>query len=153
MEADVQSLEEGADIRVVSASLEAKGRHANEHLAAIKGNPTKKREATEYAQRLAALAKIQDQLVQNIEEQDQAAAEQPQPGEVTPEMAKVQGNLELKAQKQQGDAALKRQKTAADLALKAENQTADIRLRAIQTSADVALKRQAAEAQPAESEA
>lgn len=140
MEADAASLEQGADLRAVAASLEAKGIHAMQHMAAISRNPTKKRAAAEYGERLRILAGTRDQLEQQIAEQDEAAAEQPQPGQMDPDMMKVQGNLELKAQKQMGDAELKRQRTEADLLLKAQRQQADIALAANRTQADIRLK-------------
>lgn len=108
------------DPRECQKRLEAKGRHAQEHLAILETNETKQREAKEFSARLAEVASYQDHLDQTIAEQDQAAAKQPQPGEPTPEMVKVQGQLALKAEKEQGTMALKAEKQAFDQALKTQ---------------------------------
>lgn len=97
--------------------LEAKGRHAHDHLAILQSNPTKQREAKQFSDALAKLASYQDHLEQINNEQDRAAAQQPQPGEPSPEMAKVQGQLAIKDRKEQADAVRKTQKQQFDQTL------------------------------------
>lgn len=139
MEADVQALEQGADMRDIFGRLERKGQHAHIHLGLLAKNPTKQTQAKAFAERLRVLAGVQDTLQQNIEEQDQAAAQQPQPGQSDPEMVKVQGNLELKAKKQDAEMALKIQKQQQDARLKGEAHHADLVLKAATTAANTRL--------------
>lgn len=118
-EKDVQDCQQGLlDPRQCFDRLEAKGRHSSEHLAVLEGNPTRQGEAKEFSARLAEVASYSDHLQQTIAEQDQAAANQPQPGEISPEMAKVQGALEIKREKEQGTMALKADKQQFDQAMK-----------------------------------
>lgn len=98
--------------------ISAKGKHADEHLAMLDGNPTKKGEFKAFKEALDELAAYRDELVANLE---QAAADAPpEEGEMTPEMAKVQGNLEIKAQKEQATMELRAQKQAFDQQLRAQ---------------------------------
>lgn len=138
MEQDERECQAGQqDPRICFQRLEAKGAHSYVHLAALQSNPTRQKEFKEFSARLAPLASFQDMLQQHIEEQDQSAPQsQEQP---SPEMAKVQGTLQLKSIKQQGDHELKIEKTKADLALRAQKQQADIALAAHRTSADTSL--------------
>ncbi len=118
------------------ATMEAIGTHAHEHLAILEGNPTRKQEFDEFSKRLDALAQYQNHLQQNIEEQDAAAEQQPQPGEVTPEMAKVQGQLQLKAEKQAGDHELKIQKQQFAEQMAVQKQQFEQALKELTTSAE-----------------
>lgn len=161
MEDDQQSCEKGEqDPRECFKRLESKGKHSHEHLAVLAGNPSRKREATEFGQRLAELAAYQDHLQQTIAEQD-AANPVEQPDNPSPDMVKVRGTLALKAQTAQGNHELKVAKTQADLQLKTAAQQAEearknattaatIRRDTIQTAADIAHQRTMAEASSAD---
>lgn len=139
MENDVQTIQQGADIHDVYQRLDAKGAHSHEHLAQIQNNPTRQKEAKAFGERLRVLATTCDQLKQNIQEQDQAAAQQPQPGQPDPEMEKVQGNLKLKDTKQQGDHALKVQKQQFEQQLQAQKQQFEAQLALHKTGVDIKL--------------
>ncbi len=150
MQKDQQECTQGAvDPRECFQRLEAKGRHAHDHLARLQSNPTKQREAKQFAAQLSELASYQDHLQQIVSEQDQAAASQPQPGEPSPEMAKVegtlqikakneQGKMDLKAQKQQFDQALKLHQTQFEQALAAQQANFDRRLDALEATHSIA---------------
>lgn len=128
MEEDAKAVQQGADIKMIFQRLEAKGMHSHEHLNEIEKNPVYKKPTGEYKSRLQQLSRLQDQLQQNIEEQDQANPPQEQ-GQPDPEMAKVQGELELK-----------KQKLAADMQLRKEKQDAMIQLKAQHTQAEIMMK-------------
>lgn len=122
-EKDMEDCQQGAlDPRQCFDRLEAKGRHANQHLSVLATNPTRKGEYREFSQRLNKVAAYSDHLEQVIAEQDKAAAAQPKPEEISPEMAKVQGDLARKEQKDQGNLELKAQKQANDQQLKEQDQ-------------------------------
>lgn len=139
MENDVQSIQQGADIHDIAQRLDAKGTHSHEHMLQIQDNPTRQREAKAFGERLRVLASICDQLRQNVEEQDAAAAKQPQPGQPDPEMEKVQGGLKLKEIKQQGDHALKVQKQQFEQELQAQKQQFEAQLALHKTGVDIQL--------------
>lgn len=148
-EKDVQECQQGLlDPRQCYDRLEAKGRHAHQHLAILETNPTRKREAQEFSARLSQIASYSDHLEQTIAEQDKAEAEQPKPDEITPEMAKVQGNLaikqekeqktmELKANKQQFDQMLKVQQAEFQRALDAQQLAFDQRIADVETASGI----------------
>jgi len=139
MQKDMQLCDAGEqDPRQCQRSLEGKGPHANLHLKELKGNPTRQKEYKMFSTQLSEIAAYQDHLDQTIAEQDQAAAEQPQPGEVTPEMAKVQGNLAIKQEKEQGSMALKAQKQQFDQQMKVMQAQFDKALKDAQAAADIA---------------
>jgi len=101
------------------AHMEQAGPHMAQHLQAIQGDPTRKQEVKAKQKQLDQLGKFTDQLRQQIGESMQAdEGQQPQGPpqlpegviEMAPKMAKVKGDLELKARKQQADLALKTQK-------------------------------------------
>ena len=125
MEKDEEAVQQGADIRDIFQRLEAKGAHAYQHLQQIEGNPVYKKPASEFKNKLQELSRLQDQLQQNIEEQDQANPQQPQ-GQPDPELVKVQGELALKEKKMAADIARNNKKTDAAIALKARHTQADI---------------------------
>src|SRR5262245_18472690 len=100
--------------------MEQAGPHLNQHLTALKGDPTRKQEVKVKERQLDQLGKMSDQMGQNLQEAMQAQsqngeaapAQQPQQAGPTPEMAKVVGDLGLKAKKQEGEFALKERKQA-----------------------------------------
>lgn len=140
MEADAFACQNGQqDPKECFMRLDAKGVHAHEHVAELAKNPTKQQQVKGFNERLRVLSSFQDKLQQNLEEQANAEAQQPQPGQPDPEMVKVQGNLELKKLKMQGDLQLKAQRQAIDLELKARQQAADTALKAAQTKADITM--------------
>ncbi len=136
MEEDAQAFQQGADAVETFHKLEFKGAHSYLHMESLIDNPMKHQQAKAFGERLRVLANLQDQLQQNIEEAQQANPPQQQP---SPEMAKVQGTLQLKSQKQQADLQLKQQKLRDELALKQQQQNADIALKAHSTGADIRL--------------
>ena len=109
--------EPNADPMAVLTHMEQAGPHMFQHLQALKGDPTRKQEVKQKQKQLDDLGKQTDQLHQQTTEAMQAAqkngqqAQPPQQPPVDPvKLAKVQGDLKLKAQKQQGDMALKARK-------------------------------------------
>lgn len=91
--------------------LEKAGPHMNQHLNALRGDPTRKAEVKDKEKKLDQLGKVADQMGQNMQEAMQAQADQQNGNgngkEMTPEMAKVLGDLGLKAKKQEGEFGLK----------------------------------------------
>src|SRR4029077_1717053 len=91
--------------------MEQAGRHMSQHLQRISQDPSRKQEVEKKQGQLDQLGKATDQLNQQVtdaakgaanDQQKAAEAAQPSPG-----MAKVQGDLQLKATKLKGDMALK----------------------------------------------
>lgn len=140
MERDAQACQEGQqEPRQCFARLEIKGTHSQQHLAELSKNPMKNDKAQEFGQRMQQLAAFSDQLQQNIEEED-AANEQEDPENPSPEMTKVVGQLQLKSQKQQGDMALKAAKQQQNQQLTIAKTASDIRIKDLQTAADIRRK-------------
>jgi hypothetical protein len=125
--------------------LEQAGPHMAKHLQYISGDPTRKAEVKQKQAQLDGLAKMTDQLSQQVQEAAQAAqqgnGQQPQQdSETLVGLAKVHGELGLKAEKQQGDMLLKARKQMVDEKLKDAKTAAEIRRKASQTSSDAAIK-------------
>ena len=114
--------------------MEQAGVHLQGHLQGLSQDPTRKQEVKQKQQALRQLAKATDQLQQQVQEKAQAAAgqngQQGQPQQPSPEaqakLAKVHGDLGLKAQKQKGE-----------LALKARKQQVHERLEDLKTAAEI----------------
>ena len=109
--------EPNAQPMAVLTHMEQAGPHMFQHLQALKGDPTRKNEVKQKQKQLDDLGKQTDQLHQQTTEALQAAQkngngqEQPQEPPIDPvKMAKVQGDLTLKAHKQAADMALKTRK-------------------------------------------
>jgi hypothetical protein len=115
--------------------LEAKGKHAGEHLAKLAGNPTRKREYKQFKMALDELAAFKDQLEAMLEQQAEDAP--PPPDQPTPEMAKVQGNLAIKAEKEQATMQLREQKQAFDQQMKLQQAAFDKALADAKAAADI----------------
>lgn len=140
-EMDIELVMQGqADPREVVQRLFSKGSHSWKHMARLEGNPMRKQEYAMFADRLKSIGAIQDQLEQNIEEQDQAAAEQEQPA-VDPEVLKVTGKLQLQAAKQEADIARKAQKQRFDEWIAIQKLQADTRIKAGETVAKIGIDR------------
>src|SRR5215469_727799 len=112
--------------------LQNAGPHLVKHLSLLKGDPTRKNEVRQKQKALTQLGKTTDQLKQQLGESMRSGGNgqgQPQPPaqpQVDPaKMAKVQGDLALKARKQ-----------GADLQLKTEKQAHAQRLSDMKTAAD-----------------
>lgn len=136
-EKDQQACESGEqDPRQCFMRLEVKGMHSHEHLAALERNPMKKPQIAAFGERLRLLAGYSDHLRQNIEEED-AANPQEEPGNPSPEMVKVQGDLALKAEKQQATIALKAQNQQHGQALKTQDLIVKNRLADLDTAAKI----------------
>lgn len=140
MEQDVQSLDQGANMRSVYGRLEAKAVHSHKHLSYLENNPIRKQEVAAFGERLRALGSIQDRLQQNIEEQDAASGQEQPNGQPSPQMTKVVMDAKRKDAKQEADLQLKLRKQNADIALRARGQKADTLLRSAQTVSDIRLK-------------
>ena len=136
MQKDMAACQAGEqEPQVCSDRLEAKGKHAGEHLARLAGNPTRKQEYKAFKVALDELAAFQDQLETVLEQQ--AADAPPPPDQPTPEMAKVQGNLEIKAQKEQATMALREQKQQFDQQMKLQQAQFDKALADAKAAADI----------------
>lgn len=152
MQKDMQACQQQMmDPRECAKRLEGKAPHAMQHLQILKGNPTKQKEYQQFAAAIQPIAAYQDHLEQTINEQNQAAAQQPQPGQPDPEMVKVQGNLQLKAQKDQGAHELKiqsqqfqqelaQQKAAFDQRLAEQKAQSEQQLKAAETQFNIRIQ-------------
>lgn len=101
-------------------TLHILGPHMKEHLDAMVGDPTRKAQLEQLTLAWVALSKVADQMQQQVDEAQQAqqkAQPKPDPALVAA-MAKVQGELQIKAFKAHGDMALKAQKQEQALRLK-----------------------------------
>jgi hypothetical protein len=126
---------------------EQAGAHLTQHLKQLEGDPTRKAEVRQKKQQLGDLAKVTDQLSQQVNEwalaQAKSNGQQPggappqSDGEAAAKMAKVHGELGIKATKMQGDLALKTQKQQVDTKLKDARTAADIRRANAKTKADI----------------
>lgn len=138
MQNDQQQFQQGAiDMRECAKRIEGKAAHAAQHLAKLKGNPTRKQQYTQFAQALSEIGSFQDRLQQMIKQQDATQAQQPQPGQPDPELVKVQGNLQLKAQKDQGSHELKMQAQQFQQQLAAQQQQFETALKQMETQAKI----------------
>lgn len=138
-EMDIEQVMQGqADPREIVNRLSAKGAHAWKHMAKLEGNPMRKQEYTMFAGRLKDIGGIQDQLEQNIEEQDQAAAEANPPA-VDTEVLKVTGKLQLQSEKQDADLARKAQKQRFDEWLAIQKLQSDTRIKTGETVAKIGI--------------
>lgn len=96
--------------------MEQAGPHMAQHLQMLQGDPTRKQEVQQKQQQLQQLGKVSDQMHQQVTEAMGAMAQQAPNGNgqqqppPDPAMIKVQGDLQLKAQKMQHDAMLKERK-------------------------------------------
>lgn len=136
MQKDMEMCQAGEqEPQVCSDRLEAKGKHAGEHLAKLAGNPTRKQEYKQFKAMLDELAAFQDQLESMLEQQQADAP--PPPDQPSPEMAKVQGNLEIKAQKEQATMALREQKQQFDQQMKLQQAQFDKALADAKAAADI----------------
>lgn len=112
--------------------IEKVGPHTHEHLAAISMDESRKGQMKGMMEAWMGLSKMADQLRQQIEEaQAAAAASQPQQAPdpaLIAALAKVDGELALKARKQQGDFMLKAQKQRFTLMQKDASLAHDMRL-------------------------
>ena len=114
--------------------MEQAGVHMQGHLQGLMNDPTRKAEVKQKQAALRQIAKATDQLSQQVQEHAQAQGQngnvsqpgQPMDPEDMAKLAKVHGDLGLKAQKQQGD-----------LALKARKQQVNERLQDLRTSAEI----------------
>lgn len=94
--------------------LEQAGPHTHEHLQAVASDPTRKEQVKGMQEAWLGMSKMTDQLAQQVQEADQAAADQqpqqaPDPTLIAA-LAKVHGELQIKGMKAKGDMALKAQK-------------------------------------------
>lgn len=112
--------------------LEKVGPHSLKHLEAIQGDPTRKSQLERMTKAWLKMSKMADQLRQQIEEAQQAAAKNQPSAAPDPKLiaalAKVHGELGIKREKVMGDMQLKSEKQAADLRRKDVKSAHDIRL-------------------------
>lgn len=138
MEESAQLCQQGQqDPQECFAILSGTGPHADEHLARLAGNPTRKQEHREYKARTDAVEAYAKELQSQIEAQQQDAGAQQQ--EQSEGMAKVQGNLALKAQKDQGTLELKAQSQQHKQAMQEQDQQHKQALAAQQAQFDRAI--------------
>lgn len=94
--------------------LEQAGPHMAEHISKIAGDPTRKQQVKAMQDSWETMSKTADQLKQQLDAADQAAAANQPAQQADPALiaalAKVTGDLQIKQQKMQGDMALKSQK-------------------------------------------
>lgn len=115
--------------------LEQAGPHMAKHLEALKGDPTRKEEVKQKQERLDKFSKVADQMGQQIDEHVQKLQKQgngqgqgqPPDMEDIAKLAKVHGDLGLKAEKLKGDMALKARKQMFSEKLQDKKTAADIR--------------------------
>lgn len=111
--------------------LEQAGPHTHEHLQAIANDPTRKQQVQEMQKAWLGMSKMTDQLAQQVQEMDEAAAkEQPQQAPdpaLIAALAKVQGELQVKQIKTMGDLKLKVAKQQFQLRQSAQKQAFNLR--------------------------
>jgi len=141
MQKDMQECQQGMqDPRECAKRLEGKAPHAMQHLQVLKSNPTKQNEYKQFSQQFAEIASFQDHLEQMITEQNNEAAQQPQPGQPDSEMEKVRGNLQLKAEKDQGQLQLKAQQQQFNQQLKIQQQQFEQQMKAKEAAFEARIK-------------
>lgn len=129
------------------------GPHMAKHLQLLQGDPTRKNEVKQKQQQLDQLGKMTDQLGQQVAEQMQASAQQPQNGQ-QPEpdpakMAKVQGDLLLKAHAQEMRHGLKVQDQQFKQTLADKQTAAKIKRESVSTAASLSKTSQGMEVERA----
>lgn len=131
------SLEQGANPKEVAAFLDLAGQAIAQHIQRMAGDPSRKQLVAQLTEKWEQLAKLQDQLVEQIssqaeEEQQRQAQMQQQQREMMGEMAlermKVEGDLALKARKTDASIQDKQLKTRQSMILKDATTAQNIRL-------------------------
>lgn len=136
-QADVKACEEGTvDPHLCLSRLQAKIAHSYEHLDRLMRNPNKQQQAKQFANVLKQLERAAKEIAGVVEEMDAQAAEE-QPPAINPDVLKVQGNLEIKAQKEQQTMAMRAQKQAFDQQLKEQQAAHSRQLADIDTAAAI----------------
>ena len=119
--------------------MENAGPHLFQHLEHLKGDPTRKQEVKDKEKKMDELGKISDQLHQNVTEamqaQPQNGQQPPQDPEAAAKMAKVTGELGLKAKKQEGEMKLKERKQSHNQMLQDKKTAVGIKLQAAKARA------------------
>jgi hypothetical protein len=138
-----QSLQQGADPAETLGILQAAGQHCALHLARLGQNPMRKTEFKVLEAQWKALAKIADQLEEQVQQSMEQQAEQAaiakqaqavQAGtdpETQLKMAEAQRDMQIKEYKAKEQVRLKEEKQAADLALKDARTAADLRSKTV----------------------
>lgn len=106
--------------------LEQTGPHTHEHLRAISSDPTRKEQVEGMQKAWLGMSKMTDQLAQQVQEMDEAAAQQqpqqaPDPALIAA-LAEVSGKLEIKGKEAMGKLQLKAQNQRFTQQLKAQQQ-------------------------------
>jgi hypothetical protein len=78
--------------------------HLQEHLDALDGDPTRRKEFDQFKPALGAL---ENQMKQSAKMAEMAAQNEQQPQGPTPEEMKIQGEIEIMARRAQGEAEIK----------------------------------------------
>jgi hypothetical protein len=147
--------EQGAPPMMQMIHLNQAGPHMDQHLQMLQGDPTRKNEVKGKRKALDQLGRYTDQLRQQLTESmgaqqrgngaaqgAPAQGQQPPPDpSLIPKMAKVQGDLRLKAQKMQGDMALKERKQAHSEQLSDKKVASSIQRDSARAATDIAIKR------------
>lgn len=137
--AHAQEVQAGqSDPKALLIHLEQTGPHTHEHLQAVQGDPTRKEQVKGMMEAWLNMSKMTDQLAQHVAEAEQAAQAQQPPQQPNPELliglAKIDGELKLKARKQAGDFMLKQQKQDFTLRSKDIAQAHDMRLKNLEAA-------------------
>jgi hypothetical protein len=126
------------DPTAILIHLEQAGPHLQQHLNLLEGDPTRKAEFKKKTDQLQQLAKITDELRNNVQEKAQAIADRP------PDQGNGQGGAPqmnpdtmVKLTKAQGELALKTQKAQADSTLKIRQHQVNERLADLRTAAEI----------------
>lgn len=120
--------------------MEQVGPHLNQHLNALRGDPTRKNEVKQKEKALDQLGKMSDALGQQVQEGMQAQAKNgsEEQGPPDPELAKVMGDLGLKQKKQEGEFVLKARKQAHSEELADKKTAAQIQRESAKAAAEAA---------------
>lgn len=126
------------DPHAVLIHMEQGGPHLKQHLDKMAGDPTRKDQHKQMTDTWMQLAKATDKLKQNVEESDKAQAENAPPPQLDPEhlaaMAKIHGELGLRAEKLKGDMALKMRRQQMTEILNDKKAAAEIRQKAMRAA-------------------
>jgi hypothetical protein len=117
--------------------LEQAGPHLKQHLDKLGGDPTREKDHKQMVKAWTTLGKATDKLKQNVDEMLQSQQANQPPPQPDPEhmaqLAKIHGELGLKAEKMHGDMALKAQKQTHTQSLMDKKTAFDLRIKAAQS--------------------
>jgi hypothetical protein len=122
--------------------LEQAGPHTYEHIQEVAGDPTRKQQVKGMMEAWMQMSKMTDQLAQQVAEMDAAAAaQQPQQApdpDLIAALAKVNGDLAIKARAQEGKFLLQAQKQNFTMSQKDKEAAHSMRLKNFEAATDAA---------------